>query len=1486
MSDIHDTQASDPEPPLHAPAAEKSSGFPVVALGASAGGLEALTLLLDAMPADSGMAFVIIHHADPHHVSLMAELLAKHTAMPVAFAWDHGVIEPNHVYVIPPNRYLALNNCELRLTPPEARHGMRLPIDFFLRSLASAQRERAIAVILSGTGSDGALGVKAVKEAGGMVIAQNPAEAGHDGMPRNAIATSTVDHVLRVAEIPARLIDYAHQSYVRNGGPPTVLGERARSSLADIIALLKTRSPINFEFYKEGTVLRRIERRMGLRHMEDAGAYLVYLKQNPEEVTLLCRDLLISVTSFFRDSSAFDDLAENVIPGLLGRHPADRPLRAWVAGCATGEEAYSFAMLLIEKSSQLRKDVKIQVFASDIDEEALATARDGRYPDAIEADVSPARLQRFFLKEDHTYRVTPELRETINFARQNLLSEPPFSKLDLVSCRNVLIYLNPAAQERIISIFHFALAEGGVLMLGSSETVGSNTDQFQAVSKKNRIFTRVGRSHFGTIGYPGRSPLGTLLGPAHVAALAKPRPVSLAELSQKTLIENYAPASVLVSEALEGLYFQGPIDRYLRVPQGESRHALLAMAREGLGGELGAAVRDARQRREKIVRQAVLRSGDESRSVIITVHPVESTGEKLLLVTFTEQAVSASGVAASIPVADRTAVGLLEQELKSTKQELQVTISDLERMNEELKAANEEAMSMNEEFQSTNEELETSKEELQSLNEELTTLNTQLQHKVDDERVVSDDLNNLLASTDIATVFLDRGLNIMRFTRPATRLFTLIASDLGRPFSDISQRVEDPGLLDDAAEVLADLTPRKREVKGPNGSWYIRRVLPYRTGENKVDGVVITLADVSDLKAVEAQATAARAFSESIIDTVHEPLIVLDRELRIVSASASFYEVFQTRAHQIKGKLLFDLDDRQWDIPKLRLLLEQVIPERSTVEDFEVEHDFPRLGHRIMRLNARRIASSGTTDGLCLLAIEDVTRRKASEVALIEREARLRAILETVPDAIITIDGRGIVDTFSPAAEHLFGFAASEVVGHNIVMLMPEPESSEHDSYVARYLMSGEGRIIGRDREVFGRKKDGTRVPLRLSVAELDAPEGRMFVGVLHDLTDDKRRNETLQRSQKMEALGQLAGGIAHDFNNLLTIIIGNNELLQVELDRDKDRALLAQATNAAQMGAKLTRRLLSFARRSKLEPVVLSVHEHVVAMQDMLRRTLGEATTFKVVIAPEGWHCRIDPSELENAVLNLAINARDAMPKGGNLTIETANERIDPTHQAALAGLQPGDYVRLSVLDTGAGMTPEIMTRAAEPFFTTKPPGQGTGLGLASAYGFAKQSGGSLIIESTVGKGSTVSLYLPRAQDRTPLAQPVRKEDLPLGNGELILVVDDNEAVREVTLARLESLGYAVVAAGNGPEAIECLKSEETIALVVSDIVMPGGMSGYDVAQQALDLCPSIKIILTTGYDGSTEPDRHEPGRKFSVLEKPYTRAELARAVFKAFRA
>ncbi|SLN67415.1 Blue-light-activated protein [Roseovarius gaetbuli] len=1453
---------------------------PVIGLGASAGGLQALTDFFEAMPDKAGMAFVVIHHVDPNHKSLMADLLSKHTKMAVELAADCTPVKPDHVYIIPPKEFLWIENGVLRLMEPPEPRGMRLPIDFFLRSLAEDQKQSAVAVILSGTGSDGTAGLRNIKENGGMVLVQEPKESAHDGMPRSAIATGSVDHVLPVAEMHAVISNYVAHPYIKQGASTKTMGENARGALSRIITVLKAHTPINFECYKEGTLLRRIERRMALRHLENLADYLALLKDSPEEAEKLCADLLISVTAFFRDREVFEYLAEHVIRDLVVDCAPGKPIRIWVPACATGEEAYSLAMLMIEKIEALRKDVKLQVFASDVDEHALSIARAGVYPDSIVGDVSPERLNRFFEQEDHSYRVKPELREAVVFAHQNILADAPFSKLDLISCRNLLIYLNQQAQERVIQMFHFALNEGGLLFLGSSETANNHEVYFKPVSKKHRLYKRVGGGLHRNFDFPiTTNPVFGPTTPALRSAEAS-RGLRLAELSNKLLVDRYAPAAVLIDARMETLFVQGPADQYLKVPTGEASQDLLDMARDGLRAKLGSTIRRAFKTDQDVTASGTVTRAGHNVPVSIAAYPMVVDGIKLVLVTFADTPVIKASIDSEEGPKDSALHTQFEQELEATRLELQNTIREYELSTEELKASNEEAMSMNEEFQSTNEELETSKEELQSLNEELTTVNTELQQKVEDERHLTDDLNNLLSSSGIATLFLDRDLKIMRFT-PATRqLFNVIANDVGRPFSDITGKIDDPKLLEDAVTVLQDLTPSELEVRADGDKWFIRRILPYRTQDGKIDGVVITFSEVTDLKALQQAYEGALQFAEAIIGTVREPMLVLDENLNVVKASHSFLRAFETTPEDTEGKALFALQGRQLDQPTLRKLLERILPEETTVEGHEVVVDIKGKGARTMLVNARQMKDGTGGRDFILMVLEDATERLEIQHRLEEREARLRAVLNAAPEAIITIDDQGIVTSYSPAAETILGYTAAEVIGQNVKMLMPEPHQHQHDDYIARYKATGEKKVIGIGREMNARRKDGTEVPIRLTVAEWWIDGERNFTGILHDLSEDMKRRDALQRAQKMEAVGQLTGGLAHDFNNLLTVIIGNLELLEMNLGDFPKKDLLQEALEASDLGAKLTAQLLAFSRKQTLESETVPLNDLVRSVQPLLKRTLGDDISVETDLADDLKLTLTDPGQIENAILNLAINARDAMPNGGTLTIETKNVTLDVDYAATQVDVEPGDYVALSVTDTGTGMKPEVMARAFEPFFTTKGVGAGSGLGLSMIYGFAKQSGGHVAIYSEEGVGTTVTLYLPPADKGAAAVADPGESAIPKSRNETILVVEDDPRVRRLTVTRLEDLGYETLAAENGPAALEIIRGNDGIDLVLSDVVMPGGLNGFQVADQALAINPALKILLATGYASGGAAAVGAAQNRHPLLRKPYSLRDLAKAL------
>lgn len=857
---IGDDTGSGEQVPPSSPAGD----FPVVAIGASAGGLDALRRFFEAAPPESGMAFIVVQHLDPTHPSMLVELLAKYTAMTVQHAVDGMPIERDCVYVIPPGAYLSVRDGAVRLSEPHERHGARLPFDFLLHSLAEEFGDRAICVVLSGTGADGSLGLKSVNEASGFVVAQDPDEAEHDGMPRSAIATNAVNRVLPVAEIPEAISSYvgrmARLRTERDGAdePDAVSGD----GLTEIVELVRTKTAHDFTQYKPGTLLRRIERRMAMSEIEadHMERYLDVLRQDTGEINLLVEDLLINVTGFFRDSSVFEFLAEKIIPDLLADCGPDRPLRIWVAGCSTGEEAYSYAILVHEQIAAAGHNVKLQIFASDIDAGAVAKAREGVYPVSIESEVSPERLARYFTKEGRTYRISSDLRSTVVFAVQDVLSDPPFSRLDLISCRNLLIYLNSEAQAKVLTVIHFALRENGILVLGSAETAGNDNERFAVVSKSGRVYRHIGHSRPGELGLPVHAHSGVrTLGPASENR-ALSRETALAELCQRLVTQAHAPASVLINRENECLYSLGPTDRYLRLAPGHATRDVFAMAREGVRVNLRSAVQRARRENAPIgVPGGQTVHEGTTLSFAIEAQPVRYDGEDLLLLCFIEEQRGGQEPSAQPAPGEASQVAELERELETTKQELEDAISELEQLTESQKAINENALTANEEFQATNEELLTSKEELQSLNEELTALNSQLQEALEQQRTSANDLENILKSTDIATIFLDRNLNIRFFTPATTSFFRVIPGDVGRPLADINSLAADSTLLDDADTVLRVHDPIEQEIELPNGTSFVRRIMPYRVDDNEVEGVVITFAEITAQKrASEALANAER----------------------------------------------------------------------------------------------------------------------------------------------------------------------------------------------------------------------------------------------------------------------------------------------------------------------------------------------------------------------------------------------------------------------------------------------------------------------------------------------------------------------------------------------------------------------------------------------------------------------------------------------------
>jgi len=887
--------------------------FPIAGIGASAGGVEVLETFLRKMPENSGIAFVIVQHLDPNHKGIMPELLQRVTKMPVHQVEDRMQVEPNSVYTIPPNKDMSILNGVLHLFEPTAPRGLRLPIDFFFRSLAEDQHQHSLGIILSGMGSDGTLGLQAIKEQEGLVVVQDPDTAQFDSMPRNAIDAGLADIVASAEDIPDKIVAYLRHVPV-HASPQKPLEEKQKSGLEKIIILLRGQTGHDFSLYKKNTMYRRIERRMGIHQISRMATYIRYLQENPQEIELLFKEQLIGVTSFFRDPEEWKRLAETTIPELLKARPEGGTIRAWSAGCSTGEEAYSLAIAFKEVLDQqkTKKRYTLQIFATDLDQDAIDKARRGLYPEGIAADVSDSRLRRFFVSEEGGYRIGREIRELVTFAPQNLTMDPPFTKLDILLCRNLLIYLTPELQKKLIPLFHYSLNPGGTLFLGSAETVNTFTDLFAPVHAKSRLFLRrESVLHFDPIVFP------TTFAPAMpnlVKEPSMPQPTAnLQSPADQLLLQDYSPPAVLTTNQGDVLYINGRTGKYLEPAAGKANWNIFAMAREGLRFELTGAFQKAVRNNESFTVKGCkvgTNGGTQIVDLVITplTKPVELVG--MVMVVFRDvvtppPAKKAKHMKPSDEVAAKIAE--LEAERDRGQEELQALREGMQGSQEELKSMNEELQSTNEELQSTNEELTTSKEELQSMNEELQTVNTEQTSKMNELGQVNNDMKNLLNSTEIITLFLDNDLHVQRFTLGANKIFKLLPGDVGRPLTDITSTLNYPELADDAMEVLRTLTSLNKEVATDDGCWYMVRTMPYRTLENMIDGVVLTFTNITSAKQQEERLQETESMFRSLVEVMTDVLICLSPEGKILEFNQMAENLLKCKRKDVIGKNYFAL---------------------------------------------------------------------------------------------------------------------------------------------------------------------------------------------------------------------------------------------------------------------------------------------------------------------------------------------------------------------------------------------------------------------------------------------------------------------------------------------------------------------------------------------------------------------------------------------------
>lgn len=987
--------------------------FPVVGIAASAGGLEAFTELIRHLPTDTGMAFVLIQHLSPDHESLLSEILGRATAMPVQQATDRMTVEPNEIYVIPPGTQMTLVDGLLYLVPRQKTNGKHLPGDAFFESLALDRGTKAIAVVLSGSDGDGSHGLKAVKVAGGVTFAQCESTAKFDSMPNTAVATGNVDFVLPPEQIAESLTKLSRSPFLVAAEPIQVVKEvppEPGDALARIFALLRTTTGVDFTRYKPNTLNRRMQRRMVLYQIESLEDYAEYLQAHPEEVQALYEEILIHVTSFFRDSQVFEQLKVQIFPKISQDKLIDAPLRIWVAGCSTGEEVYSIAICLIEFFDDRATVPPIQIFATDISETAISKARSGFYLDSEMKGVSPERQRRFFVSlPSGGYQISSAIRELCVFARHNLAGDPPFSNLDLVSCRNVLIYLSDPLQERLMSLFHYSLNPTGFLLLGKSESVKTASNLFSTADEACKLYARKLTSTRPLFSFTTTQPASSANSPQRISE-SFVSPVDLAQEVSQLISNRYAPVSVVVDDQMQILQMRGDLNPYLELIPGTTELNLLLMVRESLALTLRTALYQA-QAENAVVRQEQiqLEAGEQPHWLNLEVMPFRLALPDALYflvvletVSPTAPALSPASISSQEP-ADlerenmqlREALAAVTQRELLAQAHLQAVIQEQTQLNQSLRVANEEILSSNEELQSTNEELQTAKEEIQATNEELSTTNDELRSRNLQQNRDNSDLNNFVASISVPIVMLTNDLKIRRFTPTAQRLFNFITTDVGRPFSDLNANFDISQLEPMILEVLETLNTQEQEIQTQAGHWYSLRIRPYRTTENQIDGVTLVFVDIDALKRHAATLEAARNYAEAIVETVQTPLVVLDVDLQVNTANRAFYETFQVSAPATEQVSLFELGNGQWNISPLRSVLEAILTNDHPVQNFEVEHDFEQIGQKTLLLNACKLHREDNAD-MILLAIEDITERKQfeterSQLLAQEQEARQQA---------------------------------------------------------------------------------------------------------------------------------------------------------------------------------------------------------------------------------------------------------------------------------------------------------------------------------------------------------------------------------------------------------------------------------------------------------------------------------------------------------------
>ena len=1456
--------------------------FPIVGVGASAGGLEAFTQLLKALPADTGMAFVLVQHLAPTHASALAEILSRATKMPVTEVQNESIIEPNHVYVIPPDRSMLTVRGVLQLLPREG-YGIHRPVDQFFRSLAEDRRHQAIGVVLSGTATDGTLGLQAIKAEGGITFAQN-ATAQCEGMPHSAIASGCVDFVLSPSEIALEIVRIARHPYAVPLVPELQVDEKP--SLAGIVELLHHATGVDFTHYKFNTLYRRVTRRMVFQKMNKLSEYAEYLRKTPAEIDALYQDILISVTSFFRDPASFEALKTSIFPRLLKDRSRHDRVRIWTLGCSTGQEAYSLAMAFTEAAEAAGSDVPFQLFATDLNPTGINKARAGIYPLDIAQDVSPERLQRFFTETNGQYRISKSIRDACIFSRHNVLADPPFSKIDLISCRNLLIYLEPVLQQRIVPTLHYSLKPGGCLWLGGSETIGGYDNLFDIEDARHKIFTKKSNSNAES----GQFPLQRAGAPRSLFVPSTVRPRDAADLpreADRVLLTKFAPPGVLVSADLEILQYRGDTGAFLAPAPGKASLSLLKMLREGLlVGVRAAIVRAGKE--EAPVRDEGLRVKfhGEYLEVAIEVIPIKAHGADAggYLVLFEDRRHFPQRDPQSSPNADENANvtaadddhARLTQKLAATREYLQSVIEQQDAANEELQSANEEVQSANEELQSTNEELETSKEEIQSSNEELATVNDELNTRLAELNRVNNDLVNLIGSVQMAIVMLGPDLRVRRFTPLAEKLLNLIPSDEGRPMADIKLSLDNmPDLEPHLREVLEKGLPQEFEVRDKLGRWFSLRLRPYKTVDNKLDGVVVMLVDIDALRRAHDRALESDAQYHAMFDATSVGVSESEPESgRLLRVNQQFTRILGFSEAELVGKTFLELthpDDRSRVAEGYARLM------RGEIAFHEIEKRLVRKDGTLawVHVTVNLIRDAQNLPLRTLAITLDVSERKRAEAALHDSEQRYRRLFETAKDGILIVDSATQKITHvNPFLMKLVDYPAEYFLGKELweIGFLRDKEASRS----AMEQLNEQGSIRYENLPLEDRNRGVHPVEMVANVYQ----EGSQWV-IQCNIRDisDRNRLEMLLRGQASELSDlhrrkdEFLAMLSHELRSPLAPIANAVQLLG--LQRGSETRIQQQARGIIERQLSqlqhLVDDLLEVSRitsgRVQLLQTRVAISGIVNGAIETVRPLIeehGHELTVSLPAEPIWLHA--DAPRLEQVLVNLLTNAAKFTEEGGHIWVTVQQE---------------GDECLLRVRDSGVGITAALLPHIFDLFTqaerTLDRSQGGLGIGLALVQRLTELHGGKVEAFSDVGQGTEFVVRLPVMAGESLLPElPIPVISPPATRALRVLVVDDNSDTVLSFSMLLRALGHDVRTAHDGPTGISvALEYLPDVALL--DIGLPG-LNGFEVAKRIRQepSLQNITLVALTGYGQETDRQASQDAGFNYHLVKPADFAQL----------